>query len=389
MTVTLVRLVFPMAGLLVVGAWGLGVLNSHRRFFLPYAAPVLWNLVQIGVVLVVGGALLVRGERLAMALTLGALAGAALQLGVLLHGARRLLGTLRPRLELANRHLREAVRRLPSVLLGRGVVQISGYVDTLLVSFLGTGANAIFGYAQMLYLLPMSVLGTGEAAVSLTEMSHDAVERDEARRNETLRSRLGSALSRTTALSIPAMVGLVLFGREAVTLLLETGAFDRASSVAVAQALAIFGPGLLANASGRVFATSLYALGDTRRPARYAVARVVTSTGISLALMGPFGVVGVVAGSTIAAWVEAALLAAAVRRTIGAMGLAQLQLGRLLGLLAACVAIPFGLRWALPPGFAGGLLGAAVILTALGAVFALLAPWLGLFNLGALVRRRR
>src|SRR4051812_35061595 len=46
-TITLVRILFPGAGLLVMSAWCLGVLNSHRQFFLSYAAPVLWNVTII------------------------------------------------------------------------------------------------------------------------------------------------------------------------------------------------------------------------------------------------------------------------------------------------------------------------------------------------------
>jgi hypothetical protein len=52
----LIRILFPGAGLLVFSAWCLGVLNSHRRFLLSYAAPVVWNLAIIAAVLLAGGA---------------------------------------------------------------------------------------------------------------------------------------------------------------------------------------------------------------------------------------------------------------------------------------------------------------------------------------------
>ena len=47
LTIHLVRILFPGAGLLVISAWCLGVLNSHHRFFASYAAPVAWNLAMI------------------------------------------------------------------------------------------------------------------------------------------------------------------------------------------------------------------------------------------------------------------------------------------------------------------------------------------------------
>jgi putative peptidoglycan lipid II flippase len=49
LTIILLRLLFPMAGLMVVSAWCLGILNTHGRFFLPYAAPAVWNVAAIAV----------------------------------------------------------------------------------------------------------------------------------------------------------------------------------------------------------------------------------------------------------------------------------------------------------------------------------------------------
>src|SRR5690242_18664346 len=54
LTITLVRIFFPGAGLLVMSAWCLGVLNSHRRFFVSYVAPVLWNVAVIVALIVFG-----------------------------------------------------------------------------------------------------------------------------------------------------------------------------------------------------------------------------------------------------------------------------------------------------------------------------------------------
>src|SRR5208283_4522523 len=56
LTIRLVQILFPGAGLLVLSAWCLGILNSHRRFFLSYTAPVLWNAVMIAVMIALGSA---------------------------------------------------------------------------------------------------------------------------------------------------------------------------------------------------------------------------------------------------------------------------------------------------------------------------------------------
>ncbi|HEX5963412.1 MAG TPA: lipid II flippase MurJ, partial [Gemmatimonadales bacterium] len=87
-TIRLARILFPGAGLLVLSAWCLGVLNSHGRFFLPYTAPVLWNLAIIGTLLAFGDAS--SGFRLAEIAAWGSVAGSALQFGVQLPTVLRL-----------------------------------------------------------------------------------------------------------------------------------------------------------------------------------------------------------------------------------------------------------------------------------------------------------
>ncbi|HJU28215.1 MAG TPA: lipid II flippase MurJ, partial [Candidatus Binataceae bacterium] len=54
LTLRIVQILFPGAGLLVMSAWCLGVLNSHHRFFASYAAPVAWNAAIIGALLYFG-----------------------------------------------------------------------------------------------------------------------------------------------------------------------------------------------------------------------------------------------------------------------------------------------------------------------------------------------
>jgi putative peptidoglycan lipid II flippase len=153
--------------------------------------------------------------------------------------------------------------------------------------------------------------------------------------------------------------------------------------------LCIYGFAMLANASGRLFATTLFALGDTKRPARYAICRVVASTAIALMLMWRLGVVGVVIGAACAGWLEAGLLAAQVRKRLGGLGLEQVRWVRLLLLAGLAVGAPWGVRALLPPSFAPTPLGSAVVLTALGLTFAVAAQGLGLLDLRSLLRRGR
>src|SRR5204863_4623073 len=79
LTIEIVRILFPGAGLLVLSAWCLGVLNSHHRFFLSYTAPVMWNAAMITTLVIYVGSSL---PRLAILLAWGSVAGSALQVAV-------------------------------------------------------------------------------------------------------------------------------------------------------------------------------------------------------------------------------------------------------------------------------------------------------------------
>ena len=127
LTVDLVRILFPGTALLVLSAWCLGVLNSHRRFFLSYASPVLWNTAIIAAAVMYGAeAASGQAGRFAFAekLAWGAVVGSGLQLVVQLPTVWRLLGTLRPSVAVGTPGVRQTVRAFGPVLIGRGSVQI-------------------------------------------------------------------------------------------------------------------------------------------------------------------------------------------------------------------------------------------------------------------------
>ena len=175
LSITLVRILFPMTGLMVVSAWCLGILNTHRRFFLPYAAPALWNIAGIAAMVAAGTWFANRAlplelqlHRLALALAWGTVAGSLLQIGVQLPACWRLLGGIALRFTTRPEGVRDVVTAWLPLLLGAGVAQLSGFVDTVLGSFTGPGGVSALGYAQLVQLLPVSVFGASVAFMVLT-----------------------------------------------------------------------------------------------------------------------------------------------------------------------------------------------------------------------------
>jgi len=315
LTITLVRILFPMTGLMVVSGWCLGVLNSHRRFFLPYAAPAVWNVAGI-VALWVAAFWDRRPASLAIALAWGTLAGSLLQVLIQLPACARLLGGLPFRVSSAVAGVREVRNAWLPVVLGAGVAQVASVVDTQLGS-LAPGGVAALGYAQLLQSLPISLFGVAVAASALPELSREA---GREQGGAMLRDRIGAGLSRIAFFVLPVAVGYVLLGELLVAVLFETGRFGREDTAVVAGLLAAYGVGLLAQAATKLLASGFYGLRDTRTPVRIAVATLVVGTALGYVFLTRtgLGVAGIAFGSALGAWAYALLALAGLDRRLGA-----------------------------------------------------------------------
>jgi len=386
LTVQLVRIMFPGIGLLVLSAWCLAILNSHRRFFLSYVAPVLWNVAQIVVVVAVaiGGS---TPASLANALAWGVVIGGLAQLLVQLPAVRSLVPELRLSLDRRRRAVRDAISRLGPVVFGRGVVQISGYLDLVLASLLVTGAVAAGTSAQVLYLLPVSLFGMSVAAAELPELSRLGSEQRAA-----LAGRVEIGLQRVAYFVAPTAVIYIALGEPLVAALFERGQFGPSDTRLVWLVLAAYALGLLASTASRLLQNSLYALDDPRTPARIALVRVVTSTLVALSVMFVFdsfvlvgtsiqaetaatasgdllhlGAVGIALGSAVGAWVELGLLRRALAWRIGTVALGGGSLPMLL--TAALAGAAVGRLVDLVVGGLPTILAAAAAIGAAGAVY--------------------
>lgn len=366
LTVRLVRIIFPGVGLLVVSAWCLGILNTHRQFFLSYVAPVLWNAAMIATLVVFGTRL--RERDLAVALAWGTVAGCALQLGVQLPFVFRHARRLSFGFDRALEPVREIFRNLTPVIGGRGIVQISGYVDQLVATFLPAGAVANLVYAQTIHMLPVSVFGMSVAAAELPQMSAQLGSEEEI--HAALRKRLDRGLRQIAFFVVPTSVAFVLIGQLLVAAIYQTGKFTTDVSLVVWYILAAATLGLLVSTLGRLYSSAFYALQDTRTPFRFALARVAVGATLALILVFPLrwifpaaidaaglpmprlpggadalGPIGITLASAVAAWVEFLLLRSALRRRIGTGEPAAGHLARLWisALAAGAAAVAFDL----------------------------------------------
>jgi putative peptidoglycan lipid II flippase len=410
--VAIVRVIFPMTGVLVLSAWSLGILNSHRKFFIPYFAPVLWNAAIIGAL--VAFASRVNLDALLMAAAWGALLGGFLQFGIQLPWVLRLDREIRLNMGRDSPAFKEAIRNAGPAIMGRGVVQVSTYIDMVLASLLAIGALARIRYAQTLYVLPVSLFGMSVAAAELPELAR---ERNNA--TEALRERAVSAGRRVAFFVVPSFIAFVLLGDVIVAGIYRAGQFGAADVTVVWLTLAAYSMGLLASTSTRIYQSAFFALRDTKTPARVAGLRVLTSAIAGAILMTqfesitigaftipagllsnvriaglPLGPVGLALGAAVGAWLEWGLLRTRLGRRIGTVGAGAGELTRMFG--AALIAAGVAHIVRLQLGHAHPVAIAAAVVAVFGVVYFAVARLFGLTEARVVmdsmlrrVRRRR
>ncbi len=324
LTVQLVRIMFPGTALLVMSAWCLGVLNSHKKFFLSYASPVLWNVALIGAG-VAAGARLTGDADIVRWLAWGAVIGSAAQFLIQLPTVIALLKGVTPSLDTKTEGVGATLRTFVPVLIGRGSVQISAYIDQIVASYLGETIIAAMANAQTLYLLPVSLFGMAISAAELPAMSGGVGDDDT--RAKHLQDRLKGSLRKVVFLVVPSAIAFVAIGGAIVMLLFQSGRFGAHDTDLVWGILAGSAIGLVPSTVGRLLGSALYAL-QLPRPVLFAsLTRIVlgTSAGfaIALPLRDAFGysagvaAFGLTAASGVAGWIELAILRSALAARIG------------------------------------------------------------------------
>ena len=357
LTVVLVRILFPSAGLMVMSAWCLGVLNSHHRFLVSYTAPVVWNAAMIGTLVIFGRE--PDLPRLAAILAWGSVVGSFLMFAVQLPIVIKLAPSVRPVLDTSSDPVRTVVRNFTPAFISRGVVQLSGYIDMFLASFLDNGAKAVaaMANAQTIGLLPVSLFGIAVSAAELPAMS--GVAGTDAAGAQALQRRLNSALRQIAFFVIPSAVAFLAIGDVLAAGLFESGRFHHDDAIYVWAILAGSGVGLLASTLGRLYSSTYWALRDTRTPLRYALIRVATTTVLGfifaiplprlLGIDSKWGAAGLTASAGIAGWIEMLMLRRTLNSRIGHTGLAADFVIKVWVAALAAAAAAWAVKLMLPP----------------------------------------
>lgn len=363
-TTRLTRILLPAQIFFVVGGVLRGVLMAEGRFAAQALAPVLYNLGIIA-----GG--LLYGARLgAEGFAWGALAGALLGpfLPALIDLLRSRLVRLRLRVAPWDREFLAYLGLAAPLMLGLSMLTADEWFEKWFGASLGAGSIAQLGYARMLALLPVGVVGQALATAALPVLSRLW---SEGRREELDAVVLGT-LRVGLGLSLLAAGALFALSEPAVQILYQRGRFDAADTRAVAGLLQIFAFAVPAWVLQQIAVRPFYARNDTWRPMLLSSAIALLCLPLYAALRDAGGAAGLAWAGVLAMSFNAAATLILARWLHGMPALLLLVGTGLRALLVATGSATLALSLPLPE--AGGALGEAWLAgLGRGVVFALTA----------------
>lgn len=379
LAVTMTRILSPFLLLVALAAVAMGMLNTYGRYFLPAAAPAFFNVAAILGVVALSPVLQARGMPPGLSLAWGALAGGALQFLVQVPALRRVGFRFRWDLDSSDPGLRRVASLMVPASVGLAATQLNILVDTMLASSFGHGPISWLAYAFRLMQLPIGLFGVAIATANLVRVSRDAAAGDRA----GLRSNLAASLRVAALLTLPATAGLVALREPIVRVLFQRGEFLATDTAMTAAATLCYAAGLYAYAVTKIQVPTFYALGETRAPvaaSTSAVAFKIAANFLFIWLFPRLGwpaFLGLAASTSLAAWVNLALLSAALRRRLGSLrgsgaaatALRMVALSAVMGV--GCAALHGALELWLPGGGIGGDVARLALVIAAGAAFAL------------------
>ncbi|MDO9412306.1 MAG: murein biosynthesis integral membrane protein MurJ [Pseudolabrys sp.] len=299
LAVDLTRITFPYLLLVTLVTLYGGILNALQRFAAAAAAPILLNISMI-VALMLAAFFPTAGHAAAW----GVLIAGVLEFLLVAGDAwrRDVLATFRwPQLD---QDVRRFFRALGPAVVGSAGVQLALFADTIIASFLATGAVSSLYYADRINQLPIGVIGIAAGTVILPEMARRFAAGDE---KGALHAQ-NRAVEFTLLLSIPCVAAFFVVPELIMRALFMRGAFTAADAVASGQTLTAYAFGLLPFVLIRSTVATFFARGDTATPVKAALIAAAVNIGFKILLMGPLAQVGLALATSIGAWINLLLV---------------------------------------------------------------------------------
>ena len=299
LAVTLTRITFPFLLFISLASFFSAILNSHNKFAIASATPIILNILLIGVLFF--GKIL--NDKLVYYLSYAVTASGVLQFIFLYFFVKKYFS---PKIKLSFKidgKVKIFFRKLLPSIFSSGVTQINILIGTIIASFQASAVSYLY-YADRIYQINLAIAGIAIGTVILPQLSKHV----QSNKDEKINLIQNKALELSLFLSIPAAIALLIASEEIISSLFGYGSFDELSVKNSAKALFYFAIGLPAFSLIKVFSTFFFARHNTKIPFYISLISVLLNIFISIIFFKEVGFVIIPIATTISSWFNAILL---------------------------------------------------------------------------------
>jgi len=312
LTVTMTKIMFPYVFFVCLVALCMGILNVLGHFAAPALAPVLLNLAIIGAAIFISPFM----QQPVVGLAIGVLIGGLLQLGLQIPFLVKKGFYFWEKAPFFHPGIKQIIILMGPAVIGAAVQQINLFIATMLASMLPEGSISYLYYADRLVEFPLGILAISMSVAVLPTFSRQAAEQNFSEWKNTF----VFAMNLTFFITLPAMVGLVIFNYPIIALLLQHGEFSTQDTMFTAQALIYYSTGLWAFSGVRILLSAFYSLQDTKTPFKIATISVIINILLSIYLMMPLLHCGLALATALSSMLNFILLVWCLRKKLGPLG---------------------------------------------------------------------
>ena len=299
LAISLTRITFPFLFFICLASFFSAILNSHNKFATASAAPIILNIILIGVLLFSK----LLGDDLVFYLSYGVSFAGFLQLVFLYQFVRKFYSLKFDFKIKINSKIKVFFKKLLPSIFASGVTQINILVGTVIASFQASAVSYLY-YADRIYQINLAIAGIAIGVVVLPQLSKHI----QSKKKSKIHLIQNKALELSLFLTLPASAALLIASDEIISALFGYGSFDQVSVINSGKALYYFALGLPAFSLIKVFSSFFFANHDTKIPFYISLFSVLTNIVISISYFNEIGFIIIPIATTISSWLNAILL---------------------------------------------------------------------------------
>ncbi len=298
---------------IVLVAFAGGILNSHKKFALPAATPILLNISLVLSVLFLRDNFELPEKSLAIGVLIAGVVQLLVQVPALLK-----LG-LFPRFKFGFRDekVKKVMKLMVPTLFGSSIAQINVLLDTIIATWLVAGSVSYLYFSERLLEFPLGVFAIAISTVILPTLSRQFAKQDKEDFVKTMRW----ALNLGFLIAVPSAVGLAVLAQQVIVALFQYGEFTSHSTQMVSVSLMAYMLALPAFILNKILLPAYYSRKDTKTPVKIGIIAMFSNMGLNLIFVGILWYldyfalhVGLALASAVSGWMQTLMLYRGLRK---------------------------------------------------------------------------